>query len=100
MSIQKGPWEIDEWGNIVDADEHIIQLHGTILPDVNVENSRVTSWSNKNLIVNAPDLNHIVGKLLNIVDNPYANDGERAQRLFDLAEEMRLAYISEENYDE
>jgi len=100
MSIQKGPWEIDEWGNIIDADGHLIQMHGTILPDPNVDGAGDKALSNKQLILNAPDLNHIVGKMLKIVDNPYTNDGERAQALFDMAEKMRLAYIKEENYNE
>lgn len=95
---QKGPWEIDEWNNLIDAHGEIIRLTGIAMPsgrnDVND-----TAHSNKALVLQAPSLNHVVGKLLDIMANPYSNNDHRMDKIYILTEELRAAYVDEADYE-
>ena len=89
---QQGPWEIDEWNNIVDANDDIVILHGTVLP---TNTQQETARANKRLILEAPSLNTVVGKVLEIMADPTNNDEQRMNKIYILTEELRSVYIPE-----
>ena len=93
--FQKGPWEIDQWGNLIDADDQLIAVRGT--GEANHYNE-ATANANRALIVQAPSLNTVVGKVIDVMENPYSNDAERVAQLFDLLKEMKTAYVPENPY--
>jgi len=97
--VQKGPWEIDEFGNLIDANNEIIRLNGIAMPSGS-NDPEDPGHANKALIMQAPSLNHVVGKLLDIMSNPYSNNDQRMDKIYILTEELRSAYVNGADYDE
>ena len=75
-------------------------LHGTKLPDSDCDDNRDIARANKALILEAPSLNHVVGKLLDIMSNPYSNNDQRMDKIYILTDELRQAYVNGADYDE
>jgi len=96
---QKGPWEIDTYGNIVDVDDAVIRLNGVALPNSRNDDND-PAHANTALVLQAPSLNHVVGKLLEIMANPYSNNDQRMDKIYILTEELRSAYVDGADYDE
>ena len=97
--MQKGPWKIDKDRTIVDASGDIIRLNGIAMPSARVDKND-PAHSNKELVQKAPELNHVVGKLLDIMSNPYSNNDHRMDKIYILTEELRNAYVNGADYEE
>jgi len=97
--VQKGPWEIDKFGNIVDTDDEVIRLNGVSLPSGR-NDADDPAHANKALVLQAPSLNHVVGKMLEIMADPYSNNDQRMDKIYILTEELRSAYVDGADYDE
>ena len=97
---QKGPWEIDEWSNIIDAEERVVILTGIKNPAFGHSEEVGLAVANRALVFQAPSLNHVVGKLLDIMSNPYSNNDQRMDKIYILTEELRSAYVDGADYEE
>ena len=100
--MQKGPWKYKD-NTIVDANGNTVLLQGVGLIMATIGGAALgidDSSENSNLVQKAPELNHVVGKVLDIMNNPYSNDVQRTDELFELTEELRGAYIDGADYDE
>ena len=96
--MQKGPWTYNVALNrIEDADKRLISMTAVSLTTGNVDKDDV-SLQNARLVANAPTQNHLIGKILDVFNNPYLNDQDVADTMFQMVNQLRDVYIQEENY--
>jgi len=101
--MKKGPWKF-EGTQIIDAEGNQLLLQGVGLIMATVGGPAKgtdianDALANSNLVQKAPELNHAVGKILEILENPYTNDLQRVDVLYDLIEELQNAYVPGANY--
>ena len=99
--MQKGPWS-RKGSQITDTSGNVIQLIGVGLAMRMVGGGPddKDAYENTELLAVAPTQNHLIGKVLDVANNPYSTDAERVQELYDLVIALDNVYISNENYEE
>ena len=101
--MKKGPWKF-EGTQIIDADGNQLLLQGVGLVMATIGGSAKgtegenDALANTTLIQKAPELNHAVGKILEILENPYTSDLQRVDVLYDIIEELQNAYVPGSDY--
>ncbi len=98
--MQPGPWD-KNGSQVVDTDGNTIMLSGVGLAmrTIGPFSDDQDVIDNTKLLTVAPTQNHLIGEIIDIMDNPYTTDSERVGELYNVLELLRENYINGENYE-
>ena len=99
--MQPGPWSY-EGNTVIDAEANQVLFQGVGLVMATIggrakgTEGENDAYENTKLIVNAPEMNQLVGEVLDVFNNPHSTDAERVEEMYNIVHALREVYYQDE----